>query len=95
MARPDGEKRSEAERLSPGGAAGRQHSTPGLQAAPQGLEGPPPEAEPWWAPGTPRRPRQFRRLHGEGGNSRVCSFIELRGASSLLYALEKQPKAEP
>lgn len=41
MARPDGEKHSEAERLGPGGAAGRQHSTPGLQAAPQGLEGPP------------------------------------------------------
>lgn len=49
----DGEKHSEAERLGPGGAAGRQHSTPGLQAAPQGLEGPPPEAEPWWAPSAP------------------------------------------
>lgn len=91
----DSEKHSEAEQLGPGGAAGRQHSTPGLQAAPQGLEGPPPEAEPWWAPWTPHRPRQFQCLDGEEGNSRVCSFIELRGASSLLYTLEKQPKAEP
>lgn len=29
------------------------------------------------------------------GEQPLCSFIELREASSLLYALEKQPKAEP
>ena len=88
MARPDSKKDSEAEWLHPGGAAGRQHNTPGLQAAPQGLEGPPPGAEPWWAPWTPDLPVQFWRLDGEGGSSCICSFIELRGTSSLLYAVE-------
>ena len=84
MARPDGKKDSEAEWLSPAGTSGHQHSAPGLQAAPQGLEGPLPGVEPWWALWTPRLPVLFRRPDGEGGNSRVCSFIELRGASSLL-----------
>ena len=58
-----------------------------VSTRPQGLEGPPPGAGPWWAPWTPDLPA-LRRLGGEGGSSRICSFLELRGASSLLYAVE-------